>query len=216
VQGNPSALHNTHAALLRLDELEILGSSAAKKAFEYILRVQREDGGWDENAPIAKYSPPPWARPGEPWARIYLSAQSAYWLAVGEYQSHAGFQKALDFLREHQEGSGRFEGFLHSTWIATAVFVMAGDPYSEIVDKGLEALKAKPLSEWVDSQISWALECLGRAGLPKENPFVEQSLAELIRRQGGSGEWISEDGEARTVGAIIGVLKVLKYYDMLA
>jgi prenyltransferase beta subunit len=125
-QGNPSTLNNTQVALLRLDELGMLDSATADRAFEYILKTQRDDGGWDEDASIAGYSPPPWASPGAPEARVYLSSQSAFWLAVGGYRSQPGFHKALDFLREHQEESGRFQGFLHSTWIATSVFLMAG------------------------------------------------------------------------------------------
>jgi squalene cyclase len=213
-RGNPSTLNHTHAALLRLDELGMLDSATADRAFAYILQAQRDDGGWDEDASIAAYGPLPWASPGEFRARIYLSSQSAFWLAVGGYSGRPGFHRALDFLREHQEESGRFRGFLHSTWIATSVFVIAGDRYAEVARKGLEALMAEPLSDWVDSQISWALQCLGRAGLPKDNPFVEKGLAELARRQRADGRWTSEDGEARTVGAVIEALKVLKHYDV--
>jgi squalene cyclase len=214
-QGNPSTLNNTHVALLRLDELGMLDSATADRAFGYILKTQRDDGGWDEDAAIAGYGPPPWARPGALEARVYLSSQSAFWLAVGGYRSHPGFHKALDFLRAHQKESGRFQGFLHSTWIATGVFLMAGSSqYAEIARKGLEALATEPLSGWVDSQISWALHCLGAAGLPKGNPFVEKGLTELAQRRSIDGRWISEDGEGRTVGAVIETLKVLKHYEV--
>jgi hypothetical protein len=213
-QGNPSTLNSTQVALLRLDELGMLDSSTADGAFKYTLKSQRDDGGWDEDASIAEHDPPPWARPGALDARVYLSSQSAFWLAVGGFRSHPGFHRSLDFLREHQEGSGRFQGFLHSTWIATSVFLMAGSQYAEIARKGLEALVTEPLSGWVDSQISWALHCLGAAGLPKDNPFVEKGLVELARRRGIDGRWISEDGEARTVGAVIETLKVLKHYEV--
>ncbi|MGD8752118.1 MAG: terpene cyclase/mutase family protein [Anaerolineales bacterium] len=145
MQGNPTALNNTHVALLRMDELGMSDSPIVHRAFVYILRVQRDDGGWNEDASIAKYDPPPWASPGEPWARVYLSAQSAFWLAAGGYRSHPGFQRALDFLLKHQEESGRFQGFPHSTWIATSAFVMAGAQYSETARKGLEAMVTKPL-----------------------------------------------------------------------
>jgi hypothetical protein len=214
--GNPTALNTTQVALLWLDELGLLDSPAAQRSFEVLLRTQREDGGWDEEAAISEYDPPPWAIPGEPSARVYLTAQSAFWLAAVGYRSQPGFPRALDFLLDHQEESGKVQGFPHNTWIATSVFLMAGAPYAETARKGLEVLAAKPFSEWVDSQIAWALDCLGRAGLSRNNPFVEAGLAELIRRRSVEGKWRSEDGEGRTVGSIIEALKVLKCYDRLA
>ena len=215
-QGNPTALNHTQVALLWMDELGLLDAPASQNAFEYVLRTQREDGGWNEEIAIAQYDPPPWAIPGEPWARVYLTAQSAFWLAVGGYRTSPGFQSALDFLLKHQEESGKFQGFLHNTWIATSVFWMAGALYAEPAGKGLAALAARPLAKWVDSQIAWALDCLGRAGLPQDEPFVKAGLAELLRRRSAEGKWVSEDGEARTVGAVLEALKVLKCYELLA
>jgi hypothetical protein len=215
VQGNPASLNSTHVALLWMDELGMLGSPEARRAFEYILRVQRDDGGWDEDASIAGLHPPPWAIPGEPRARVFLSAQSAFWLAGGGYCGHPGFRHALDFLLGNQDASGRFLGFLHSNWIASGALFMAGPEYSESAALGLEALKARPLPEWVDSQISWALDCLSRAGLPKDEPFIAEGLAELGKRQKTDGKWVSEDGEAWTAGTVIEVLKVMKRYGLV-
>jgi hypothetical protein len=214
--GLPSALNHTQGALLRMDELGMLGSSPAKGAFTYILNTQEDDGGWDENARLAEYSTPPWGAPGERQARVYLSSQSAFWLGAGVYRDHPAFQKALDYLISHQEESGRFLGFLHSTWIASSVFLMAGDQHLEVADKGLEALMAVPLSEWVDSQIAWALGCLGKAGLSKTHPFVKRCLDALVHRFQGGGEWASEEGEPQRVGATIQVLNALNHYDMLS
>jgi hypothetical protein len=148
-------------------------------------------------------------------ARIFLSAQSAFWLVIGGFGNQSEFREALGFLIEYQGETGLLEGFLHTTWVASSAFLMAGGEYDQAARKGLEGLLTKPLSDWVDSQISWALHCLGMAGLPKEHPFVGQSLGELIRRQSRDGRWTSEDGEARTVGAVIEVLKVLKLYGEL-
>ena len=36
---------------------------------------------------------------------------------------------------------------------------------------GIQALSEKPLAEWDDSQIAWALDCLSRGGLPKDSPL---------------------------------------------
>jgi hypothetical protein len=213
--GDLCTVDNTLVALWWMDELEMLESPAAGKAFEYLLAVQRDDGGWDENPAIAQYDLPPWVIPGDLRTRLYLSAYSAYWLAIGSYKSYPAFQKALDFLLNHQDETGKVYGYLHTTWITTSVFFMAGQPYAEVAGKGMHVIMAKPISEWASSQISWALDCLGRAGLSKYHPFIERCLAELIRRQDSEGKWSSEDGEDYAVGATIEALKVLKHYGFL-
>jgi len=215
VQGNLSTVDNTLSALWWMDELGMLESSTADKAFGYLLAVQRDDGGWDEDPSITQYDLPPWVSPGDLRTRLYLSSYSTYWLAVRNHKTHPAFQKALDLLLKHRDETGKFYGYLHTTWIATSVFVMAGHQHSEVARKGLQVLMDRPLSEWADSQISWALNCLGRAGLPGDHPFIEKCLAELLQRQEPNGSWSSEDGEAYAVSATIEALKSLKHYGLL-
>jgi hypothetical protein len=214
-QGNPSAIHKTQYVLSQMDDLGMLQTTVADNAFHYLLAAQISDGGWDEQPSIMPCAPPPWAIPGDLWARLYLSALSAFWLAVRGETSQPAFHKALEFLLKYQDATGKFYGFLHTTWIAVAVFLMADSQYDEIAEKGLQALSARPVSEWVDSQIAWALDCLSLAGLPKDHPFVEQSLETLFNRQQTNGRWLSEDGEAHEIGVTLEILKVLKRYDLL-
>jgi squalene cyclase len=215
IEGNPSAADSTLVALWWLDELGMLASPPAGRAIGYLLAVQQDDGGWDVEPAVAQFDLPPWISPGDLKTRLYLTAYAAYWLARRGYRARPGLQKALDFLLQHQDEAGKFHGYLHTTWIATSALIMLGERYAEAAGKGQEVLMNRPLAEWADSQISWALDCLGRAGLREEHPFVERGLAELLRRRNPAGGWSSEDGEGHAVDAIIGVLKVFKLFGRL-
>jgi len=213
-KGNLSTVHSTVTAIWWLDDLGLFDSVHADQAFEYLYAVQKDDGGWDEDPAITKYRLPPWITPGDLRTRVYLSAYASYWLALRGHIEHPQFRNALYFLVSHQEESGKFFGFLHTTWIAVSAFALAGRPYAKIVSKGLKHLMGKPFDEWADSQIAWALECLGRAGLPKVHPFISDCLDELAKRQKPDGTWISEDGEAFTVQATLSAVKAFKIFGV--
>ena len=214
-QGNLSTINETTVALWWMEELGLLTSPTASQAFTYLLATQQGDGSWDEDPQLAHYDLPPWIRLGDLKTRLYLSAYATYWLAVGGYQTLPAFRKAIHFLLRHQDTTGKFLGYLHNTWIATGVFLLAGNRYTKIADLGLQSLSSRSLPEWDDSQIAWALDCLNRGGLPRDHPFIEACLGELFCRQKPDGSWASEDGETFAVGATIQVLKVLKRYGLI-
>jgi len=215
VKGSLRTINETTVALWWMEELDLLTSPNANQAFAYLLATQREDGGWDEDPRLAQDVFPSWIQVGDLKTRLYLSAYSTYWLAVGNHQSLPAFRKAIHFLLRHQDQTGKIYGYLHNTWIATSVFLMAGDRYAKVANLGIQALAAAPVAKWDDNQIAWALDCLSRGGLPKNHPFIEGCLDELYSRQRSDGSWASEDGEAFSVGATIQVLKVLKRYTLL-
>jgi hypothetical protein len=214
VKGNLSTINETTVALWWMEELDILASPAANQAYAYLEATQHADGSWDEDPRIAQYNLPPWIQLGEVKTQLYLSAYAAYWLAVAGHMKTSAFRKAMHYLIRNQEKGGKFYGYLHTTWIAISVFLRAGDRYANITQLGIQALSASTLSEWDDSQVAWALDCLSSGGLPKSHPFIESCLWELFRRQKPDGSWASEDGESFAVGATIQVLKVFKRYNL--
>ena len=214
VQGNPSAVHKTVNGLWWLDELGMLASLPAGRAFGYLFDVQRDDGGWDEDPAIARYGLPPWIRPGDLGTRVYLSSYAAYWLAVAGHETHPAFRAALRFLLQYRDETGRFHGFHHSTWIATSIFAMAGPEHAQIAEQGLQALLDRPLPEWPVEHICWMLAYLGRAGISSDHPLIERGLAELLHRQRSDGSWASPEDESGAV-TTTQALKVLKHYRLV-
>lgn len=213
--GSQSAVDSTLTALWQMDELDQLHSPAAHKAVDFLLAMQRPDGGWDENPGLPDYDLPPWIQPGEPGTRLYLSAYAAYWLAIRGETALPAFGKALVYLAANQEPGGGFPGYLHTNWLAASNFLFAGGDYTQRTDRCLLYLATMPFSGWDDSQVAWAIDCLIRAGLPANHSWIQAALTELLHRQAADGSWASEDGPAFAASATVGVLKVLKSFGLL-
>lgn len=210
---NPSSVDNTITALWQLNELGLLNLPAAEHALAFLIQSQAKDGSWDENPALPGHDLPPWIVPGELATRLYLTAYAAYWLGRMGHNTHPAFLKAAEHLLGRQDEEGHLPSYLHANWIGDSVFFMAGE--HEAAEKGLAWLAARPFAEWEDSQVAWALDCLGTAGLTAGHPFIQSGLNELARRQSAEGTWASEDGEAYAVSATVSTLKVFKLFGLL-
>lgn len=214
-EGNLSTINETTVALWYMEELDLLFSQTARRAFSYLLSTQRGDGSWNESPQIEQYDLPAWIQSDDPKTILYLSAYSTYWLAAGGYSGSAGFRKAVHFLIRHQDKTGKFFGYLHTTWIASGLFLLSGERYRHVAETGIQYLMNRKLSDWDDSQIAWAADCLSSGGLEKDHLFMRNCLAELDNRQRSDGSWSAEDGEAFSVGATIQALKVFDRYNLV-
>jgi len=208
--GGVGAVGDTCFALAILDDLGLLGWEVAGRALGFLVAAQLPDGGWDEAPAIARYDPPPWAVPGDERARVYLIAYAALWLGLAGRKDEPAFDRALRFLLARRDAAGRFAGFIHATWLAAGACLLAGE--ADAACKSIEVLAARPLADWADSQMSWALWALGAAGLPADHGLARAWLPELARRQRADGSWTAEDGEAYAVNATIETAKVMKLF----
>ena len=132
------------ATCFRLAELGDLGAldrPAARQALAWLASVQRPDGSWEEHPSLADEAPP-WAVPGDPEARLFLTASAAYWLSVSSAPEPGGALRPLGRLGgEYTDavaaaatviaGSLRADGtwpsFLVTGWLGAAVLYGPGD-----------------------------------------------------------------------------------------
>lgn len=213
--GNVGSVDSTLTALWKLDESNLLQSEAANRALDFLVTMQRPDGSWDENPALPAYDLAPWIIPGTPATQVYLSAYSAYWLGLCEPNRYGpAFQKAVLFLATQQTPSGKILGYQHNTWIGTAAFFLAGERYADYAQRGLRFMANLAPADWEDSQLTWALDCLGRAGVPQDEPFIVSGLEQLRMRQAEDGCWASEDGPAFIVTATLQALRVFLRYGL--
>jgi squalene cyclase len=108
------------ATCFRLAQAEQLGllrtENAIVRASRLIGARQLEDGSWEENGQVASIAPP-WARPGDQAARLYLTANCGFWLSVIEPDGSKA-KRAADFLLPHLNLDGQLPSFLQTHWLA--------------------------------------------------------------------------------------------------
>jgi hypothetical protein len=109
---------------------------------------------------------------------------------------------------------GQLPGYLHNNWLGTSAFLLAGAGYAQNARMGLDFLQSHPMTDFEDSQIAWALDCLARAGLPAAHPFIQAGLEALRQRRAADGSWASEDGPSFAAAATVGAIKVLSRLSM--
>jgi hypothetical protein len=209
---NPSSVDNTLTALWQLNELGLFTIPEARKAIDFLIASQMSDGSWDENPALPAHDLPPWIKPGQVATRNYLSAYSAFWLGIARLTEHEAFINAVRYLASQQEPDGQIPGYQHGHWIGTSAFYLGVDSFHKPAERGLAVLDRLPLNQWEDSQIAWAVDCLGMAGFSKDHPFIQKMILELAQRQEVEGSWSSEDGPAYAVSATISAIKALKRF----
>ncbi len=212
LQGRLSTVESTTAALGWMEDLELLSTSLVERAIMYLLAAQRPDGSWDEPPGVVRYAPPPRLVPGDPRVRCLATARAGYWFArVGESGGDA-VARAMAYLRGRQAPGGRFLGFLQTTWLATAMFRLAGGTDATAAAKAIDALAAVEAERWYPGALTEMLNCLGDAGVPEDLPLIQWSLARLVALAQPDGSWPSEDGEAYHVEVTLRALRaVLRY-----
>lgn len=209
--GNISALNTTEFVLVWLHDLALLDSEVGRQTFRFILSMQHQDGTWDETDEILSYDPPPWMVPHNEYAIAFTTANSAFWLGVKGLKTEPFF-RACTFLKSSQNESGKFPGFIHTTWVSTSVLAMEKDWTFNPVVRALSYLDGLSLEQWEASQISWMLWCFTLADIPSDIPFLKKVVTELLTRQREDGRFASEDGDSFSVNSTLEAVKVIRAY----
>jgi hypothetical protein len=197
------------AACFRLAQAEQLGvgpsEAAIQRAVGFIGRRQSPEGSWEEEQRVAEAAPP-WAKPGDLSAKLYLTANCGLWLALlGNPDERAA--KAAGFLQTFLGGDGRLPGFLHTHWLAGGLWYKLN--WREPAEQVFAFLEAR-INELAISNGSWLIITLCAAGLAFPHPLLEKAAAMLEASQADDGRWPSEDGPDRDVHATLEALRALR------
>jgi hypothetical protein len=197
------------ATCFHLAQAEQMGLTAndvpVERACRFIARRQREDGSWEEDAAYA-LAAPAWARPGRRAARLYLTSNCAFWLAI-LVEKQRGVSLAAGYLRDHMDAKGALPSYLQTHWLAAGAWQRLN--WSEAVEQALGYLFRR-LIELPSSNMAWMILSLRLAGMPLEHPLINQALIYLEQYQREDGSWPGEDPSSGDVHATLEALRALR------
>jgi hypothetical protein len=203
--------------LAELDGLSGLTRPSAVRALRWLAARQRLDGCWEEDRVLAG-SAPPWATPGDPEARFYLTATSAYWLAVAAADAAAAdpeatppyevnLDRAATAIRGQVDDNGAWPGFLVSGWLAGAVLNRTGRFYESARIFAVLGDRVKAMSA---SDAASMMAALRRAGVSADDSLFGAARQRLTETQRNDGAWSSDDAPAFDVHTTLTALRALR------
>jgi hypothetical protein len=203
----------------RLAQAEQLGLGAGEpalmRALYFLAQRQQADGAWEE-APDLSSMAPPWAVPGSREARLYLTANSGYWLArlsptsVGSLRESAG--RAANYLLTYLRGSNHLPSFIQADWLAAGLCQLLGRV--ELVSRVYTFLESR-VPELPAGSLAWLIIALRGAGIERTHPLLASAGAQLATLQAADGHWPSEDSHSRDADATLDALYALKLVGLL-
>ncbi len=209
-EGQPSSLAATHHTLTWLAELGLRHDPLAQRGLDFLLATQQPDGSWHENEQIAALHPPRWMSPENPLATAYLTADSAYHLAVGRSPDLEAVAHACNYLYQLELE----EQYPHTIWIMGALFTIAEGAQSEVAQTAHAYLEVRLDTHWDASALAWLLNTYFNAGISSATPLLARARALLEEKQRPDGSFASDDGDAFTLDVTIQAVRALQAAGM--
>jgi hypothetical protein len=188
--GEDSSLDATCLALDRLSDLGDEAGTLRARALLFLQAHRRGDGWWEEDAALAERAPP-WARPGDEAATVYVTANCGYWCDSA---------RAAEWLAARVSPDGHLPSFVQAHWLTAALLRRHAHAAAFPLVRHL----AGRVGELGPGALAWLASTL-----PAE-PVGAVARVLLAGRQEPDGRWRSEDGEAGDAAATLAALRVLR------
>ncbi|SCE77174.1 Prenyltransferase and squalene oxidase repeat-containing protein [Micromonospora viridifaciens] len=204
LDGEVASVDATCYRLAELDDLGGLSRPAARHALDWLAARQLPDGGWDEDPSLAGFAPE-WATPGDPEARLYLTAYAGFWLTVAGLDARAAgpldhrvggayagvVQAAAQALAAQLAPDGSWPSFLPAGWLAAAVLHRQQMYYESA---RIQAVLADRIPEMSPADVAWLAATLHRVEVGEEQWLLVAARRRLAETQRSDGGWDSDDG----------------------
>lgn len=206
--------------LSELDDLGGLGRPSVRRALDWLARLQRPDGTWEEDPSLAAHAPA-WARPGDPEARLYLTASAAFWLTVAGPEARAAgpldtrpggayagvVTKAAQAVRGSLDPDGTWPSFLVTGWLGAAVLHRQEMYYDAA---RMTMVLSERLGEMSPADTAWLASAMRRVGMPDDDWLLVAARRRLSETQRSDGGWPSDDGEQFDVHVTLTAIRAVR------
>jgi hypothetical protein len=200
-----TALDSTCFRLAQLEQLGVtVTEDVVRRGLHFIVQRQAEDGWWEEEDRLANAAPP-WCKPGDLSARLYLTANCAYWLTFFK-TAPENVDRAVAFLLAHVNSEGKMPSFFHTHWLTAGVLYSTRNVSQ--AEKLLSYLHSR-IYEFDASNLSWLINSLRAVGVSNAHPLIEQARALLLARQEADGRWRSENGPDQDVHTTLEAIRAI-------
>jgi hypothetical protein len=218
--GEVASIDATCFRFAELDDLGALDRPAARQALDWLAVTQRPDGTWEEDPALAATAPP-WAAPGDPEARLYLTANAAFWLSAGGLAARAGgpldsrvggayagvVAAAAGAIAACLAEDGRWPSYLVAGWLGAAVLFGQG---RHLEAARMRGVLARRLADISPGGVAWLACAQRRLGLPADDRLLVAARARLAATQRSDGGWPSDDGDAFTVHTALTAIRACR------
>ncbi|PZF94787.1 prenyltransferase/squalene oxidase repeat-containing protein [Micromonospora deserti] len=202
--GEVASVDATCFRLSELDDLGALGRPAARRALDWLAARQLPDGGWDEDPALASFAPE-WARPGDPEAAFYQTANAGFWLTVAGLDARAAgpldhrvggayagvVHAAAQSLAARLPSDGTWPSFLPAGWLSAAV-LHRQEMFHE--SARIQVALVERIPEMSPANVAWLAATLRRAGIDEQDWSLVRARRRLAETQRSDGGWESDDG----------------------
>ncbi|MEU7928482.1 prenyltransferase/squalene oxidase repeat-containing protein [Micromonospora sp. NPDC049107] len=221
--GEVASVDATCFRLGELDDLGALGRPAARRALDWLASRQQPDGGWDEDLSLAG-SAPEWARPGDPEAKLFLTANAGFWLTVAGLDARASgpldhrvggayagvVQAAAQSIVARLRPDGTWPSFLAAGWLSAAV-LHRQDMFQE--SARIQVVLAERMAAMSAGDVAWLAATLRRVGIDSHDWVMVRALRRLGETQRSDGGWESDDGHQFDVHSTLSAIRACRPGD---
>lgn len=214
--GDVASIDATCFRLGELDDLDALQRPPARRAVEWLASQQHPDGTWEESRALAD-SAPPWAMPGDPEARLYVTVNAAYTLMVAGPAEPAPsteanalaevVARATQAFRATVRDNGTWPSYLAAGWLGAALLYHAGWFYEAAQ---IQVVLGERVPEMSPADVAWMASSLRRVGMSADDWLLVAARKRLTETQRTDGGWPSDDGPTFDVHSTLAAIRAVR------